>query len=234
MSLDSIVIKGAREHNLKNVDLVLPRNRLIVITGLSGSGKSSLAFDTDLRRRAAALRRVALLVRAPVSRPDGEARRRLHRRALSRDLDRSKIDLAQSALDGRNGDGDLRLSAPALRPDRNAALLSVRARDQYAVERADRRIDHGSARGDADGSCSRRWCAGARASIRSSSRRLRRRASRAYASTARPKNSPRRSSSTRSASTRSRSSSTGSSASPRFASGSPIRSKRRCGSPTES
>jgi len=44
--LDSIVIKGAREHNLKNVDLTLPRNRLIVITGLSGSGKSSLAFDT--------------------------------------------------------------------------------------------------------------------------------------------------------------------------------------------
>ncbi|HEY8298261.1 MAG TPA: excinuclease ABC subunit UvrA [Candidatus Baltobacteraceae bacterium] len=46
MSLDSIVIKGAREHNLKNVDLVLPRNALIVVTGLSGSGKSSLAFDT--------------------------------------------------------------------------------------------------------------------------------------------------------------------------------------------
>ena len=46
MSLESIVIKGAREHNLKSVDLVLPRNRLIVITGLSGSGKSSLAFDT--------------------------------------------------------------------------------------------------------------------------------------------------------------------------------------------
>ena len=46
MSLNSIVIKGAREHNLKNVDLVLPRNKLIVVTGLSGSGKSSLAFDT--------------------------------------------------------------------------------------------------------------------------------------------------------------------------------------------
>jgi excinuclease ABC subunit A len=44
--LDSIVIKGAREHNLKDVDLTLPRNRLIVVTGLSGSGKSSLAFDT--------------------------------------------------------------------------------------------------------------------------------------------------------------------------------------------
>ena len=41
-----IVIKGAREHNLKNIDLTLPRNKLIVMTGLSGSGKSSLAFDT--------------------------------------------------------------------------------------------------------------------------------------------------------------------------------------------
>lgn len=43
---DAIIIKGAREHNLKNIDLTLPRNRLIVITGISGSGKSSLAFDT--------------------------------------------------------------------------------------------------------------------------------------------------------------------------------------------
>ena len=45
-AMDSIRIRGARTHNLKNVDLVLPRDRLIVITGLSGSGKSSLAFDT--------------------------------------------------------------------------------------------------------------------------------------------------------------------------------------------
>ncbi|MDQ6941825.1 MAG: excinuclease ABC subunit A, partial [Candidatus Eremiobacteraeota bacterium] len=45
-ALDAIVIKGAREHNLKNIDLTLPRNKLIVMTGLSGSGKSSLAFDT--------------------------------------------------------------------------------------------------------------------------------------------------------------------------------------------
>jgi excinuclease ABC subunit A len=43
---DNICIKGAREHNLKNIDLELPRNKLIVITGLSGSGKSTLAFDT--------------------------------------------------------------------------------------------------------------------------------------------------------------------------------------------
>src|ERR1700726_2325814 len=46
MPNDQIVIRGAREHNLKNIDLTLPRDQLIVITGLSGSGKSSLAFDT--------------------------------------------------------------------------------------------------------------------------------------------------------------------------------------------
>src|SRR5437870_2707280 len=43
---DRIVVLGAREHNLKNVDVAFPRNKLVVITGLSGSGKSSLAFDT--------------------------------------------------------------------------------------------------------------------------------------------------------------------------------------------
>src|SRR6476660_7915104 len=46
MSKDMIVIKGAREHNLKGVDLEIPRDKLIVLTGVSGSGKSSLAFDT--------------------------------------------------------------------------------------------------------------------------------------------------------------------------------------------
>jgi excinuclease ABC subunit A len=46
MPLDQIVIKGARQHNLKDIDVVIPRDRLVVITGLSGSGKSSLAFDT--------------------------------------------------------------------------------------------------------------------------------------------------------------------------------------------
>ena len=43
---DKITIHGAREHNLKNIDLEIPRDKLIVFTGLSGSGKSSLAFDT--------------------------------------------------------------------------------------------------------------------------------------------------------------------------------------------
>jgi len=44
--LDAIVVRGAREHNLKNIDVTIPRDKLVVITGLSGSGKSSLAFDT--------------------------------------------------------------------------------------------------------------------------------------------------------------------------------------------
>src|SRR5436189_3456677 len=43
---NSIIIRGARQHNLKNIDVVIPRDKLVVITGLSGSGKSSLAFDT--------------------------------------------------------------------------------------------------------------------------------------------------------------------------------------------
>jgi len=46
MSFDTLVVRGAREHNLKNISVELPRDQLIVLTGLSGSGKSSLAFDT--------------------------------------------------------------------------------------------------------------------------------------------------------------------------------------------
>ena len=46
MSIDKIIVKGARENNLKNIDLEIPRDKLVVFTGLSGSGKSSLAFDT--------------------------------------------------------------------------------------------------------------------------------------------------------------------------------------------
>src|SRR5213595_1161207 len=46
MPQDKIIIRGAREHNLKNIDVTIPRDKLVVITGLSGSGKSSLAFDT--------------------------------------------------------------------------------------------------------------------------------------------------------------------------------------------
>lgn len=46
MVMKEIVVKGARTHNLKNIDVKIPRDQLVVVTGLSGSGKSSLAFDT--------------------------------------------------------------------------------------------------------------------------------------------------------------------------------------------
>ncbi|MEY4388770.1 MAG: hypothetical protein RLZZ432_489 [Chloroflexota bacterium] len=46
MGQEMIVVRGAREHNLKGIDIEIPRDRLVVVTGISGSGKSSLAFDT--------------------------------------------------------------------------------------------------------------------------------------------------------------------------------------------
>ena len=44
--MEKLIVKGARQHNLKNIAVEIPRNKMVVITGLSGSGKSSLAFDT--------------------------------------------------------------------------------------------------------------------------------------------------------------------------------------------
>ncbi len=74
MSQSSIVIKGAREHNLKDVDLVIPRDKLVVITGLSGSGKSSLAFDTmyaeGQRRYVESLSSYARMFLGQMSKPD--------------------------------------------------------------------------------------------------------------------------------------------------------------------
>ena len=70
---DHIYVKGARENNLKNVDVTIPRDKLVVLTGLSGSGKSSLAFDS-------------VLLRPDVPGTDGEARRGLHRRPVPRHL----------------------------------------------------------------------------------------------------------------------------------------------------
>src|ERR1041385_5386860 len=73
----TIRIRGARSHNLKNLSLELPRDRLIVVTGLSGSGKSSLAFDTlyaaGQRRYVEALSAYARQLLAQMEKPDGES-----------------------------------------------------------------------------------------------------------------------------------------------------------------
>jgi excinuclease ABC subunit A len=74
---DEIVIRGAREHNLKDVTVSLPRDRLVVITGLSGSGKSSLAFDTlyaeGQRRYVESLSAYARQFLDQMHKPDGDS-----------------------------------------------------------------------------------------------------------------------------------------------------------------
>ena len=74
MPTDHITIRGAREHNLKDVTLTIPRDQLVVFTGLSGSGKSSLAFDTiyaeGQRRYVESLSAYARQFLARMDRPD--------------------------------------------------------------------------------------------------------------------------------------------------------------------
>ena len=71
---ENIIIKGARENNLKNIDLTIPRDKLVVVTGLSGSGKSSLAFDTiyaeGQRRYVESLSSYARLFLGQMDKPD--------------------------------------------------------------------------------------------------------------------------------------------------------------------
>jgi excinuclease ABC subunit A len=84
--LTDIVISGAREHNLKNVNLRIPRDKFVVITGLSGSGKSSLAFDTlyaeGQRRYVECLSPYAKQFMGVLKKP----RRRQYRRTFSGDF----------------------------------------------------------------------------------------------------------------------------------------------------
>ncbi len=90
----SIHVRGAREHNLKNVDVVIPRDSLTVITGLSGSGKSSLAFDTIYAEGQRRYVEVAVRLRPPVPGTDGQAGRRQHRGPVAGDLHRAEDHLA--------------------------------------------------------------------------------------------------------------------------------------------
>ena len=77
---DKIVIKGAKEHNIKNINLEIPRDKLVVLTGLSGSGKSSLAFDTlyaeGQRRYVESLSSYARQFLGLMEKPDVESARR--------------------------------------------------------------------------------------------------------------------------------------------------------------
>ena len=143
---DRIVIKGAREHNLKNIDLEIPRDRLVVITGLSGSGKSSLAFDTiyaeGQRRYVESLSAYARQFLEQMEKPDVDSIDGLSP-AISIE---QKTTSRNPALDRRHHHRNLRLPAPALRPRRPRLLLQLRPRNHAAERPANRRSNHGMAR----------------------------------------------------------------------------------------
>ena len=147
---DVIRIRGARQHNLKNVSIDLPRGKFIVITGVSGSGKSSLAFDTlyaeGQRRYIESLSAYARQFLGQMDKPDVDSIDGLspaiaiEQRAGSRN--------PRSTVGHRHR--DLRLPPSPLRPDRGPPLSERRERDRTAVGRPDRRIGRDAApRGEA-------------------------------------------------------------------------------------
>ena len=139
MAAADIVIKGAREHNLRDVTVSLPRNKLICLTGVSGSGKSSLAFDTlyaeGQRRYVESLSTLC----PAVSRADAEARRRSDLGPQPVDFDLAKDERAEPAQHRRHDHRDLRFPPRALRALRTRPLPAMRQADHGADARADHR-----------------------------------------------------------------------------------------------
>ena len=144
--MDSIRVRGARTHNLKNLSVELPSNRLVVITGLSGSGKSSFAFDTlyaeGQRRYVESLSAYARQFLELMAKPEVDLIEGLSP-AIAIE---QKSGEPQPALDRRHGDRDPRLPAPALRARRHALLPRARPRARSADRGADGR-PAGAARG---------------------------------------------------------------------------------------
>ena len=99
---DRIIVKGAKEHNLKNINLEIPRDKLVVITGLSGSGKSSLAFDTlyaeGQRRYVESLSSYARQFLGIMEKPNVESIERI----ISSNFNRPKNDIKKSTFNSRN------------------------------------------------------------------------------------------------------------------------------------
>jgi len=114
---ESIEVIGAREHNLKNISVALPRNQFIVITGISGSGKSSLAFDTIY---AEGQRRYMESFSA-------------YARSFIGNLERPDVD----KINGRYSNGDLRFHAFAFRARRRSFLIPNRRANDSPIGRPD-------------------------------------------------------------------------------------------------
>ena len=146
---DQIVVSGAREHNLKDISLTLPRDALVVITGLSGSGKSSLAFDTiyaeGQRRYVESLSAYARQFLGQMDKPDVDSIEGLSP-AIS--IDQKTTSRNPRSTVG-HGDGDLRLPAAVVVAGGQATLPHLRAPDRGAVGGADHRSGDGAGGGDA-------------------------------------------------------------------------------------
>ena len=116
LGMGDIVVRGARQHNLKNIDVRIPRNKLVVITGVSGAGKSSLAFDTiyaeGQRRYVESLSSFARQFMDQMEKPQVDQ----ITRAQPGHRHRAEDHHPQPALDRRHGDRDPGLPARALRP----------------------------------------------------------------------------------------------------------------------
>ena len=205
MPLENIVVQGAREHNLKNVSVTIPRNKLVVMTGVSGSGKSSLAFDTiyaeGQRRYVESLSAYARQFLGRMNKPDVDNIEGLSP-AIS--IDQKGVSHNPS-LDGRHRDRDIRPPPPAVRESRAPALLQLRPPGPEADRAADRGRHSCPGRRAPEFRSWRRWSGVGRASTRRSSRTRGRPGTCASASTASYTIFPRPSTWTRRSGTRSRS-----------------------------
>ena len=127
-----IKIKGAKENNLKNIDLEIPRDKLVVFTGLSGSGKSTLAFDTIFaegqRKYMESLSSYARMFLGQMDKPDVDSIEGLSP-AISH---RPENYFQKPTFNCWNSHRDIRLSQTSVRPYRRATLSCLRKRDTSA------------------------------------------------------------------------------------------------------
>ena len=168
-----LVVRGARTHNLKNIDVTLPHRQADHRHGRERIGQVVARLRHDLRRRTAPLRRVAVGLRAPVPRADGEAGRRSHRRHRAGHRDPPEEQHPQSAVDRRHDDRDPRLHAAAVRARRPDVLPATAAGRSSARRPKSWRASSASCR-RARGCCWASTCPSSRPRLGAKARRSRR------------------------------------------------------------
>ena len=132
MENDFIELSGVKVHNLKNISVKIPKDKLVVICGISGSGKSSLAFDTIFQRGPAAVFGKLVVVRAAVFGRIEKTGCGKNQRVVAHDRGEPKNHLFQSAFHRGHAHRDLRLLALALFAYRHRALSKVRQTGNHA------------------------------------------------------------------------------------------------------